>query len=99
MIEPRPYRRVRSSETALCNPASAAASNSVAIAKASFIVLRVYRRFSVTTMNEILLFSRRFSKRQVDKVDAMDKVDWVTYGVWQGLQAAFHVIYSLVVAL
>ena len=49
-------------------------------------------------MNEILLFSRRFSKRQVDKVDAMDKVDWVTYGVWQGLQAAFHVIYSLVVA-
>jgi len=34
----------------------------------------------------------------VDKVDAMDKVDWITCGVWRP-RAALHVIYCLVAAL
>ena len=37
-------------------------------------------------------------KERVDKVDAMDKVDWITCGVWRP-QAALHVIYCLVAAL
>ena len=34
----------------------------------------------------------------MDKVDAMDKVDWITCGVWRP-RAALHVIYCLVAAL
>src|SRR5205823_14607790 len=34
---------------------------------------------------------------RVDKVDAMDKADWITYGVWRP-RAALHVICCLVAA-
>src|SRR5436309_2969578 len=40
----------------------------------------------------------RILEERVDKVDAMDKVDWITCGVWRP-RAALHVIYCLVAAL
>src|SRR5205823_14332022 len=35
---------------------------------------------------------------RVDKVDAMDKVDWITCGVWRP-RTALHGIYCLIAAL